>query len=266
MGLPDRDPLLRRIMQELDADERVAAAWLTGSIGRGEADAWSDLDLHIAIHDGHLADYWNNRFALYNRVGRPVLIQGEIPSNAQPGGHFQLVIFDGPLEVDWNVGPLSLAKRSPWYMPLLERVDIAGAETPRLSAEERCAQCQDRLTFLWAMAPIAVKYIARGQTHRAVGQIGLVHAAFVSLWRLLELGYGTVGGLNQPLEPALMEISPRFEPTIDPPACLTVLRQLCESTVQLHPQLTAMGVSIPEEMPEQLARLISALPSAVLLE
>jgi hypothetical protein len=31
-------------------------------------------------------------------------------SNAQAGGDFQLVIFGGPLEVDWNIGPLSLAQ------------------------------------------------------------------------------------------------------------------------------------------------------------
>ena len=254
---PDRDPLQRRILRELDADPRVAAAWLSGSFGRGEDDAWSDLDLHVAIYDDHLADYWNDRFKLYKRVGRPVLIQGEMPSNAQPGGHFQLVIFDGPLEVDWNVGPLTLAKRSRWHTPLLERAAIAAAEPPHLSAQERRAQCQERLTFLWAMAPIAVKYIARGQTYRAVGQIGLARDAFISLWRLLESGHGTVGGLNQPLEPALLEILPGFEPKIDPSACLAMIRQLSERTVQLHPRLAELGVTIPDEMPEQLARLMA---------
>ena len=101
-----------------------------------------------------------------------------MPSNAQLGGHFQLVIFDGPLDVNWNVGPLSPAWRSLSRVPLVDRADIAEAEPPHLSAEERRAQCQDRLTFLWVMATIAIKYIARGQTQRAVGQVGLVHAAF----------------------------------------------------------------------------------------
>jgi hypothetical protein len=49
---------------------------------------------------------------------------------------------------------------------------------------------------------------------------------------------------------------PVFGPTIDPKACLAALRQLCDRTVELHPRLAALGVSIPDEMPAQVARLI----------
>jgi predicted nucleotidyltransferase len=260
-GMPasGREILLRRIVQELTADSRVAAAWLTGSIGRGEADSWSDFDLHVAIYDEHAAAFWNDRFALYERVGRLVLVQGEMPSNAQSGGNFQLVIFDGPLEVDWNVGPLSLARRSKWHVPLLSRSDVPSAARRHLSSDERRANCEERLLFLWAMAPIAIKYIARGQTHRAVCQIALISDAFISLWRLVETGDNASNGLNQPLEPALTDILPRFESTIDPLACLAIVRQLCDRTAELHSHLAELGVSIPEEMPAQLARLIAEL-------
>ena len=37
-----RDDLLVRIVGVLHADLRVRSAWLSGSFGRGEADAWSD--------------------------------------------------------------------------------------------------------------------------------------------------------------------------------------------------------------------------------
>ena len=47
-----------RQAEDLEADARVAAAWLTGSIGRGEDDAWSDLDLHIAVYEQHLRAFW----------------------------------------------------------------------------------------------------------------------------------------------------------------------------------------------------------------
>ena len=69
--------------------------------------------------------FWADRCALYERVGRPVLVQGDMPSNAQAAGQFQLVIFDGPLEVDWNVGPLSLALRAPSHVLLFARVGRA---------------------------------------------------------------------------------------------------------------------------------------------
>lgn len=199
---------MRRIVEQLEADARVAAAWLAGSIGRGEDDAWSDLDLHVAVYDQDLPAFWSDIHMLYEGIGRTVLIQEEMASNAQAGGHFQLVIFDGPLEVDWNVGPLSLARRTPWHELLLMRDDVPVAVPPKLSLEEVRAHCQERLVFLWAMAPIAVEYIARGETSRAVGQIDLVRTAFIALWRLVETGCGTVNGLNQPLEPELKRILP----------------------------------------------------------
>jgi predicted nucleotidyltransferase len=198
MGAPAREPLLRHIVEELRADARVAAAWLTGSIGRGEADAWSDLDLHVAIYDQHLSAFWAGRFALYERVGRPVLVQGDMPSNAQAGGHFQPVIFDGPLEVDWNVGPLSLARRAPAHVLLFAREEVPLVAPPSLSADERRAQSQEPLVFVWAMAPIAFKYIARRQAHRAIRQIGLVCDAFIALCRLVETGSGTAGDRMPP--------------------------------------------------------------------
>jgi hypothetical protein len=184
-----------------------------------------------------------------------VLIQQEMASNAQAGGHFQLVLFDGPLEVDWNVGPLSLARRTPWHVLLLSREAVPLAAPPKLSPEERRAQCQERLVFLWAMAPIAVKYIARGDTGRAVGQIGLIRTAFIGLWRLVETGCGTVNGLNHPIEPELKRILPVFGPTVDPRACGAALHQLCNRTVELHPRLATLGVKIPEDMPAQIARM-----------
>jgi len=110
------------------------------------------------------------------------------------------------------------------------------------------------------MAPIAVKYIVRGDTSRAVGQIGLVRNAFIALWRLLDTGCGTVNGVNQPLEPELKRILPEFGPTIDPKACLAALHQLCDLTVEMHPRLAAQGVAIPEGMPAQLGQLAADEP------
>src|SRR5258707_10297313 len=97
-----------------------------------------------------------------------------------------------------------------------------------LSVEELRARAEERLIFLWAMAPIAVKYIALGQTTRAIGQIGLVRDAFVALWRLLETGRATMDGfnLNQPVEPELARNLPQFASDIGPSDCLSALPPL----------------------------------------
>jgi predicted nucleotidyltransferase len=59
----DRDAIRERATVILREDERVEAAVLTGSLGRGDGDRWSDIDLVAVIADGvdvaTLADEWN---------------------------------------------------------------------------------------------------------------------------------------------------------------------------------------------------------------
>jgi hypothetical protein len=52
---------------------------------------------------------------------------------------------------------------------------------PPLSSTEHLEWLDHQLTFFWAMAPIAVKYIGRAQSRRAVGQLGLLTGALLSL-------------------------------------------------------------------------------------
>jgi hypothetical protein len=47
----DRDARLARAIELLRDDPRVEAAVITGSIGRGEADRWSDFDLDAVVAD-----------------------------------------------------------------------------------------------------------------------------------------------------------------------------------------------------------------------
>src|SRR5688500_18645773 len=109
-----RDAVLARIVEVLRADERIAGSWLSGSFGSGEQDEWSDLDLHVAVEDEHFRDVLDGRAELYARVGEPLLIQPEfVPSDnySLGGAHYQLVYFEGPVHVDWNLGPASRASK-----------------------------------------------------------------------------------------------------------------------------------------------------------
>ena len=45
----DRDAVLARAVELLTDDHRVEAAVLTGSLGRGEGDRWSDIDLDAVV-------------------------------------------------------------------------------------------------------------------------------------------------------------------------------------------------------------------------
>lgn len=48
-----RDALLQHMLAVLRADERFVAAWLTGSLARGEGDDLSDLDLSVVVADAY---------------------------------------------------------------------------------------------------------------------------------------------------------------------------------------------------------------------
>ena len=63
---PGYDVLFDRAVSVLERDDRVRALWLSGSLGRGDADAMSDLDLLIAVTDEGLpafADAWREWLA-----------------------------------------------------------------------------------------------------------------------------------------------------------------------------------------------------------
>ena len=155
--------------------------------------------------------------------------------------------------------PLSRARRVPSRVVLFSRGDVPLAELPSLPNDDLRVRAQERLIFLWAMAPIAVKSIARGDPTRAIRQIGLVCDAFVALWRLVDARRPTINGFNQPLEPELARALLRFGSQIGPPDCLVALGHLCADTERRHPRLGAVGVVVPHEMPQQLAHLIADL-------
>jgi predicted nucleotidyltransferase len=262
-----RDRLVRRIAAALTADPRVTSAWLSGSFGRGDADAWSDLDLHVAIDDESLPAFLAERDRLYRQTGDPLLVQPDRPSHGQAGAWFQLAVYPGPIEVDWNIGPASLATRPPETTVLFARREVPVVLPPPLTVAERRAKAAETILFFWATAPMAIKHVGRGDSRRASDLIDQVTGLFVTLWRLVTLPDGPDPGAahrqNRATEPALDELLPRLTREIDPLTALGVIRALCAETERLHPALMSLGVRAPAEMPYETARLADLAETAV---
>lgn len=250
-----RNNILTRIVDKADQDERVVAAWLTGSIGRGEDDAWSDLDLHLAIEDAHLDAWWLARESLYCEIAPPLFMQREKPSNAQEGGRFQLVYFPGPVEVDWNVGPVSMATRPPTSRILFARQDIPVSQARSIDADERRERLQHATDFFWAMTPIAVKYAGRGATSDAVDQIELLARGLTEAWRVLR-GSANLSLQNPLVEPELAAILPMMDPAIDPSRCLEEIVASMSVMVALRPELEAAEVRWPTSLVSQVEAIV----------
>ncbi len=51
------DEYLKLLKTQIANDGRILAAWLEGSLGRGNADRYSDIDLHLLLADGSLDSF-----------------------------------------------------------------------------------------------------------------------------------------------------------------------------------------------------------------
>lgn len=246
-----RDAFLAHLTTILASDLRVVGAWLAGSFGRKVEDGWSDLDLHLAIEDDEYSSFWDERDQLYHQVGRPLLVQSEMPSNAQADGRFQLVIYPGPIEIDWSIGPVGQARRPVETRILFAHRDIPIALPLPLTVEERRDRANDAIVFFWAMSPIAVKYAGRGESRRASSQIDLLTGTFMQLWRLMMMPDGPdpfAPEQNRGTEAELDALLPRLRWDITPLMALEVIDALCVEVERLHPALVDLGVDVPGEM------------------
>jgi predicted nucleotidyltransferase len=73
-GAEGRIQALERLIDEatrlLEADPRIEAAWLEGSIAAGHSDAWSDVDLNVAVRDGDFEGVVAERHEFLGGLGR----------------------------------------------------------------------------------------------------------------------------------------------------------------------------------------------------
>lgn len=254
-----RDALLRHIVEVLQGDGRIVAAWLAGSLAIGTADAWSDVDLHVAVSDEHYSAVVEGRMALYERFGRPALVQQIRVNTENPGVHFNLLVYPGGIEVDCSLWPQRLAHRPPWTRLLFDRADVPVDILPPMSREERRQEASHQLDFFWAMATVAMKTVGRSYASGAALTIELMTDAFDSLWRLVyrpeEPHPEMRKRRHRPAVPELVARPPRLGATIDPLSALAVIRRQCLETERLHPVLAELGVPIPADMPGEVAAL-----------
>jgi hypothetical protein len=177
----ERSTFLGRLEDMLRGDERIVAAWVGGSVGRGEADDLSDVDIHLAVADEYCPQLNAQRRAFVSRFGEPLLVQ-EAPQNAPPEGAFQLVLYRGdtaPIEVDWSWQPASAAAIAERAIVLFDR-SSGLPRTPAwvtLSSEEVARAVSLSTTFFWAMAFIAAKKIVRRQPAAAFSLLRMMHQA-----------------------------------------------------------------------------------------
>lgn len=255
-----RTTIFERVVEMTRADQRIAAAWLSGSQGRGTEDDWSDIDLHIAVHDANYEAVLRERQALYRKIGDPTLIQQEMHLD---NGTYQLVLFKGPVMLDFVVHPVSKALLDADEQIVFDRFGLSRSASPDVTHADLQARLQDRIAFFWLMTPIALKYIARGHTQRAITQYDLISGAFVAIWRLLNDPDRRDSSGPHWLHPihdaALIRILPDFGVEIEPSTIHTALLRLMSEMLAMRAQIASAGAVAPQTAIDDIAEFSSEI-------
>jgi predicted nucleotidyltransferase len=97
---PKHRQLLERAVAYFQADQRVVAVALGGSIAVGNMDFYSDIDLDIVARDDDFDAVFAARDKAAVAVGQPLFrfIADHLPI----GAHLYIVLYDGPIKLDFN--------------------------------------------------------------------------------------------------------------------------------------------------------------------
>jgi hypothetical protein len=156
---PAREAWLERTVAGL----RAEAIWLAGSLGRGEGDPWSDVDLLVVGGDLPLGD---------------AILTLEAPRNGPVDGRYVGAMYDIgtlPLWVDWYSWPATLP--APRDALLLSGHGDTGHRTLFESLDHHGRgpeTATDPATFTLAMLPLTAKFIARGEHSAAAGMAAML--------------------------------------------------------------------------------------------
>ena len=179
----DHADVIARFVDVCSADDRIVAAFLSGSNARGEADAYSDLDLCLIATDAAYDDVVAEREAIIGRLGEPLFLERF--------GRDDIAFF---ILADGTEGELFFASEGGLdaihtgpYRPLVDKTGIlAGAEFPFTEPDpvDQVEELRRILHWFWHDLSHFIAALGRGQLWWAAGQLEALRAYCVNLVRI----------------------------------------------------------------------------------
>lgn len=238
----ERTDLIERVSSILHSDERVVAAWLGGSLGSGDADAYGDVDLWVVVRDGDIEGVREGRRQFVEVLGSPVLIS-EAPQNAPPGGAYLWTLYPGkhgPQHVDWSWLPETGAIIPPDAKLLFDKVGLNTVVVPQRvppTGEDLAAALSQECAFFWGMCGVVAKYIARRRAYDVLNLLNLVASTSDKIEWLL--GEGELKSYKE----SLWDEAPL---TIEPEDQLELLHRMATwMEWEVAPKIEAAGGQVP---------------------
>src|SRR6266481_6236990 len=180
--------VMNRFVAACKADERVVAAFLSGSYARDAADAYSDFDLYLITTDEAYDDFTASREAFIRRLGEPSFLED------YHGGGADFVFFTFPdgTEVELGLGRESHFTHihgGPYRVLLDNKGILAGAVFPWYEAApaEQTETLRRLVSWFWHdLSHHFITTMARGQLWSAYGALEDMRLTCVNLARLRE--------------------------------------------------------------------------------
>ena len=174
--------LLTRLVEVFRADERFLSCWAGGSVGRGEADRWSDLDLGVMVADADYAACCDEAYRLLLAAGTPLLHW--IGLSTEYVSVFT-AFFDDGCQVDLCVHNARFGAVFFSYPVAMlfgeEPPAMARPEGDPLATPQRCDALRQRTFAFWLEILFAAKYLARGNAVMASGHLMGARGALVQV-------------------------------------------------------------------------------------
>jgi predicted nucleotidyltransferase len=178
------DDLIARFHDACSADERIVAAFIGGSMARGQADRYSDLDLCVVVDDAAFDEVIADRAPLVGNLGTPLLL--ELEGDDEPVA-FVMLADGNDIEVTFvresrlnetEVGPIRplFDRRG-----LLDELDVPIREP---STGDVVEDLRRTLVWFWHDLGHFVTAAGRSQTWWAAGQVEALRGYCVNLVRV----------------------------------------------------------------------------------
>lgn len=168
----------------------ATALHLLGSLGRQDADAWSDIDAWLTFPDATINAAVHTRFTLYRSVG-DLLLTHETVSLRPLGGVYTLALYHtlvGPMQVDWYLAPQRTSHVASDTRAISETVPIPrGTWLLDSEAVAGDSSLKDSIDWLIAMLFIAIKKLDRGADAPFLAFLGEVYQAVQAEYALGEM-------------------------------------------------------------------------------
>lgn len=179
----DPGVVIARFIEGCAADDRIVAAFLTGSHATGTADAYSDLDLGVITTDRTFADVIADQRAVITRLGEPLFLD-----HFGRAWNVFFILADGTEgEIFFgHEGALNEIDVGPFRSLFDRRGILAGATFPfsPIDHDQQREHLRQILNWFWHELSHLISALGRGDLWWAYGQLEALRRHCVNLMRI----------------------------------------------------------------------------------